>query len=430
MQKSTLHPFKFSKKIQLNFEGGELSSDTGLLLVHEFCECFGVQELLEEYLPEDRKGDYSHQKPEILYQQIMRIIAGYPSNNAAFHLQDDPVLQKIHKNKIASSPTCCRLEQGFSLDDMKQLQQIQEQLMDRAYEVKKSQEVIFDIDTTYDPASSNMHGTSFNTHYGETGFSPLVCFDGKTGDILKGHLRPGKMYCSKKVVEFYKPLLKKYKKLGIPMKSRADSGFACPEFYEANEEYDALYYIKFKMNAKLKKHFTEELLTEEVIKKRKEVFTQWNYKAGSWDKERRLLLRLEWKGDQLFPIFSAIITNDTQCTPQEGFEFYNGRATVENSIKEGKHGFSWDHLSNESFEANSVRFQLFLTAFLLIQLMRRLCFPEKKKTLHVQTIRTRLIKVASRVVKNSRSFIIKCASCFPFKEFFLFNCVFPILFLP
>ena len=50
MQKNNTQSFEFSKKIKLNFEGGEISSDAGLLVVHEFCEKFGVQKLFIFFL--------------------------------------------------------------------------------------------------------------------------------------------------------------------------------------------------------------------------------------------------------------------------------------------------------------------------------------------------------------------------------------------
>jgi len=418
MQKSTLKSFNFSNKIKVNFDGGELSSDTGLLLIHEFCEQFGVKELLKQYLPENRDGDFIHDKPEIIYEEIIRIIAGYPTNNAVKFLKEDPVYQKIHDNKIASSPTCCRLEKDFSFEDVKQLQRIQEALIDQTYEIEKPEEVWLDLDTTYDPASPKLYGAKFNTHYQQVGFAPLVCFDGKTKDFIKGYLRPGNMYCSKKASHFLEPILQKYKKLGIKIKVRNDSGFACPKLYRICEKYNATYYTKLKMNAVIKRHFEEVILTDEVMKNREEVFAEFRYQAGSWKKERRVLCRVQWNQDQLFPVCSAIVTNDEKCTSEDGFDFYNGRAGIENNIEEGKNGFSWDHLSHKSFESNAVRFQIFLTAYLITQLFRRLCMTKETRIFTINTIRIMLLKVASKIVKNSRSFIFKCASGFPFQKLF------------
>ncbi len=417
MQKMKTHKFDFSKNIELDFAGGQLSSDAGLLLVHEFCEKFGVLDLLKELLPENRDGHFKHEKPEILYQQLIRIIAGYPSNNFAKQLQYDPIFKKIH-DAIASSPTCTRLEQTFSIEDLKSFQRLQTRLIDLSYKIEKPQEVHLDLDTTYDPASDNMEGATYNTHYGETGFSPLFCVDGKTGYPIKAHLRPGNTHCSKKVVPFMKPLLKRYKKLGIKVRSRLDSAFASPKIYDMYEENNALYYIKLRRNAVLKQA-VQDLLTEDELKERKEIFTEISYRAKSWKKERRVLLHIHWPDGKLFPEYAAIVTNDEEIEPEKGIKFYRGRAKIEKSIEESKNGFSSDHLSHNSFVSNMVKFQIFVTAQLIINLFRRTTFPGNKQASTITTIRLTLLKIAARMVKNSHSFIFKCASCCPFKDFFI-----------
>jgi len=419
MQNNNTKSFKFSKKIKINFDGGELSSDAGMLLIHEFCCKLGIEELLLEHLSEPR-DNLTHRKHQIVYQKLMRIIAGYTSNNHVVFLKNDPVFQQIHTGCIASASSCCRREKEFTFADVKALQEIQKILQVEAYEIAgMPEEVNLDFDTTYDPASANLHGSKYNTHYGVTGFNPLVCFDGRTGDFIKGNLRPGNNYCSKKIVQFAEPIFKKYKKLGIKIKTRSDSGFACPEFYEMCERRSATYYIKLKSNARLGKQIEAEVLTADIMKNRKDTYGEIRYGAKSWGKERRVLIRIQWHQEQLFPIYTAIVTNDEVCTPTEGFKFYNGRATIENSIEEGKNGFNWDHLSNESFESNSVNFQIHLLAFQVIQLFRRICLPiaQEKSTIH--KIRLMLIKIATKVIKGGRNIIIKCASCCPFQDLFM-----------
>lgn len=45
---------------------------------------------------------------------------------------------------------------------------------------------------------------------------------------------------------------------------------------------------------------------------------------------------------------------------------------------------------------------LSLLAYNLTHWLRTLCFPQKQKTMQIDTIRTRLIKVASKLVKSGR----------------------------
>ena len=421
MQKNNTQSFEFSKKIKLNFEGGEISSDAGLLVVHEFCEKFGVQKLLKNLLPENRNKIVIHDKPEILYQEIIRIIGGYQSNNFAKYLQNDPTFKNIHE-KIASSSTCCRLEKEFSIKDLKQLQKLQNKLLDQAYELEKPKEVFLDLDTTYDPASGKIEGSTYNTHYGETGYSPLFCTDGKTGDIIKAHLRPGNTACSKKVVPFIKPLLKRYRSLNIIVKSRMDSGFAAPEIYDLYEKNaNTYYYIKLKKNAVLDKKVNDILEKHKIEQtKKKEIFTDIKYKTKkSWQKERRVLLHIHLDEDKLIPDYAAIVTNDEEIIPEDGIKFYRGRSRIEKHIEESKNGFSSDHLSHKSFVSNMVKFQLFILAQLIINIFRRLTFPEKESTFSIASIRIFILKIGAKVIINSRNLVFKCSSCFPYAKLFL-----------
>ena len=421
MQKSKPVSFNFSSKVKINFEGGRLSSDSGLLLVHEFCEQFGVQECMKELFPEDREGSFKHSKAEILYQELIRIIGGYPSNNTASFLQHDPVFQEIH-GEIASPSTCCRMEQKFAKKDLEAFRQLQTKLLDMAYEIDKPQEVLLDIDTTYDPASANIEGANYNQHYGETGFSPLICTDSLTGDMIKASLRPGNTHCSKNAVPFLTPVLQRYQGLGISVKTRWDSAFACPKIYRMCEEFRAEYIIRMRRNAVLKRKmeaFVREELSEEEIRNRTEVFTEVLYKAKSWKKARRVLLHIYWPEGELFPQYAPFVTNLEEYDIETCIKFYRGRAKMERDIDESKNGFSSDHLSQQSFTSNQVRYQIFILAQLIVNLFRRLTFPQKQRPWLIQTIRQFLTKIASKAVKNGRDIIFKCASCCPHQDLFL-----------
>lgn len=419
-----MQKFSFAPGVQFNFEGGRLSSDSGLLLVHEFCERLGVRELLKELFPETREGSFKHSKSDILYQELIRIIAGYPSNNAANFLKQDPVFQEIHKSGsgIASSATCCRLEKTFNLVDLQNFRVLQKEIRKRSYELEKPESVVLDLDTTYDPASSSLEGANYNTHYKETGFSPLVCTEANTGDMIKADLRPGNTHCSKNVVPFLAPLLKEYQSLNILVHSRMDSAFASPEIFEVHEEYDAKYTIRLRRNAVLQREadrFFREFVTDEEKQTRRTVFFEIQYKAMSWKKARRVIIRLHWEQGKLFPAYTPFVTNSEEYDMRKCVEFYQGRAKAERDIDESKNGFSSDHLSAHSFISNRVRYQLFILAHLLVNFFRRFTFPKEQRNWTIQTIRQCLTKIASRAVKNSRTILFKLASGCPFQDLFL-----------
>ncbi|MCY6371071.1 transposase [Clostridium ganghwense] len=95
---------------------------------------------------------------------------------------------------------------------MKQLQKINEILMDKIYFIEPIENIVFDLHSTNLQTYGQQHGSSFNYHYSSTGYHPLLMFDGLTGDLIKAELRSGNVYISRQVVIFIGSVLKRYLK--------------------------------------------------------------------------------------------------------------------------------------------------------------------------------------------------------------------------
>ena len=91
---------------------------------------------------------------------------------------------------------------------------------------------------------------------------------------------------------------------------------------------------------------------------------------------------------------------------------------MENFIKEAKAGFGFAQMKSHTFQVNEARMMLSLLAYNLTNWLRTLTFPPKQKGIQIQTIRTRLIKVASKLVKTGRSLYFKLSSSFVYTAFF------------
>ena len=416
--------FKFDKTLSFNFKGGELTSGAGILLQHEYNNNAGIKELIEEYYKEDRKGNFYHKKFELLYQQIIRIIEGTAGNNYIRYQNTDPVYQKIHKKNQGSASTITRWTQSFSEKDQENLEKIQQKLIQTFYKNNREKNLILDIDTTYDPASENLEKSSYNHHYGVTGFSPIVAFDGKSGLPILSNLRPGTQYCSKDTDIFLEKIIK-----NIPDKKiflRADSGFAAPKIYEVLEKKDHKYVIKMKQYSSIKKvaeeYFYKEIQPKLNKTKQKSIETfyhDFGYKIKTWNKFRKIVVKITVNTAELFPHFQLIITNDNSKNSEEIFNFYNQRAVCENYIEEGKNGFSWDHLSHSKFIQNQVRFQIFFLSMTIFKLFQIHSMNKEDAKKSVQTIRFKFFTVAAKLVRGSRKFKFKLASCFFYQRKFL-----------
>ena len=79
--------------------------------------------------------------------------------------------------------------------------------------------------------------------------------------------------------------------------------------------------------------------------------------AGSWDRTRRVVAKVERHPGELFPRVGCIVTN--LARPAAGvIAFYNQRGTAEQWIKDGRNAVTWTRLSCRSMAANAVRLQL------------------------------------------------------------------------
>lgn len=91
---------------------------------------------------------------------------------------------------------------------------------------------------------------------------------------------------------------------------------------------------------------------------------------------------------------------------------------MENYIKEAKNGFKLDQMNSHSFQVNEAKMMVSLLAYNLTNWMRTLTFPNAQRNMQIETIRSRIIKVASKLVKSGRSLYFKMASSFVYQKFF------------
>ena len=130
------------------------------------------------------------------------------------------------------------------------------------------------------------------------------------------------------------------------------------------------------------------------------------YRAESWDRARRVVAKVEWHREELFPRVGFIVTN-MMAGPEGVVRFYNGRGTAEQWIKEGKYALNWTRLSCHRFVANRVRLSVFVLAYNLGNFLRRLCLPKAVKHWSLRSVQVKLIKMGGRLVRHSRWLIFQ-----------------------
>ena len=415
----------FNRQIKLSNDGGSLSSDTGEFIFREFDEKIGFSKTLARHLHlKDSRAYFVHSNENLFRQKIYQMIAGYSEDDAADHLTNDPVFtQIIGTPALASQPSLSRFFRRFDQTSIEQLEQANQVLLDKVHSFRDSKALIFDLDSTHSDTYGQQESAAYNAHYGTIGFHPLVAFDGVTGDFLKAKLRPGNVYTSNGVIEFIQPLIEHYNEK-FPETSlfvRGDSGFAVPALYDLCEKESVYYVIRLKSNPKLQRIADEyhPSCTPSDVSKAESYFEETIYQANSWSKARKVIIKSVRPAGELFFIHSFFVTNlEDAFSPKDIVRAYQKRGTMENYIKEVKNGFKFDQMNRHSFQVNEVKMMLSLLAYNLTNWLRTLAFPPEQKMMQIETIRTRIIKVASKVVKSGRSLHFKLSSSFVYQEFF------------
>ena len=416
-----------NRQIKINFDGGDLSSDAGLLLIKEFVSKLGINKLIDRNFKTNDSATFRfHTDRDNLLQMIYMIIAGYLEDDASDELTNDPVFKAVlNKEALASQPTISRFFNRMDEDTLKQFLEIGKILRKKIYSIQMPEAIVLDLDSTLLEAYGKQEGRAFNFHYQSNGYHPLVCYDGITGDLIKIQLRDGTQYSCTGVVDFLQPVLDEYLNdyPAIRLLLRGDSGFATPELYKQCEENGTSYVIRLKENKTLRSK-AEDLVDklDEITKNNKVdyavVYGEFMYQAGSWPYERRVVCKVEKPENQMVYMYTFIVTN-LDSSPEYLIKFYCKRGLMENFIKESKSGFDFASVSSHTRIVNAGRLQVHALAYNIFNWFRRLVLSAKMRKQRIDTVRLKLLKIAAKVIHSARYITFKlCSSCPYQNEFY------------
>ena len=227
----------------------------------------------------------------------------------------------------------------------------------------------------------------------------MFCFIGETRDFLHGIFRTGKAHTSRGVKRFVDECLKMISEGIREIFLRADSGFYDGDFLNYLEKKGILYAIVVKLYPWIQ--------MELIGLKYRDIgggisLGEMMYTGIGWKEPRRMVVIREQQRTQrakkqltLFELmgysYQVIVTNIENMSPEEVWRFYNGRANVENMIKEGILSYSLDVNISHFYGANVAHFQLVMLAYNLMNLFKELVLGQKEKMRMGKWIRQRFL---------------------------------------
>ena len=417
------------KRAELSFSGDQISSDGGLLLLREVENRLHLIDRISNCITDRRDPRYiDHTMKELLTQRIFQIAAGYEDCDDCDDLRGDTVF-KMSCNRLpqsgvdlGSQPTMSRLENAATPKD---LLNIGKQLVNTFVESYNNEPklIILDCDDTNNNTYGQQELALFNNYYHDYCYMPLHIYEGLSGKLITTILKPGRRSKQTDVAGILKKLIS-HLRLQWPNTQiivRGDSHFTSKDFMQWSEAQSRVDYITgLAGNKKLHE------LAGTIIKSAKREYEQYKkpvkryhtfmYQAGSWDKPRRVIVKVEVShlGTNIRYIVTSMHEFRTRQLYEKG---YCGRGSAELRIKEHKLYLKSDRSSCRSFEANQFRLFLHSIAYVLLHTMQQEMLKGTEfANATFKTIQNKIIKTAAWVKELKTKIKIELPRYCPTRE--------------
>jgi hypothetical protein len=282
-------------------------------------------------------------------------------------------------------------------------------------------ELILDFDATDDRVHGNQEGRAFHGYYGDWCFLPLYVFCGE--QLLVSYLRPSNIDAARHSGAILKLLAQRLRQSWPQVKIifRGDSGFCRWKMLRWCEKNNVNYLVGLAKNARLTamlQPLLEQAEAEhEQTRQKARLFTDLDYAAETWDVPRRVIAKAEHTAQGSNPRF--VVTNLEGEAQVLYDEVYCARGEMENRIKEQQLGLFADRTSCRRWWANQFRLLLSSCAYVLVEAIRRLgLHGTELARAQVATIRLKLFKIGTVILRNTRRIRLLFSSAYPHQDLF------------
>ncbi len=411
------------KKIQAQFNGGEISSDGGVLLLREADRRLNLMKAIDQVIPDPRDARYiEHTQLSLLRQRVYGLALGYEDLNDHQSLRGDPALQTAvdQEDDLGSPPTLCRLENRANRQAAVAMHQvIVDQFID-SFETPP-EALTLDFDATDDPLHGEQENRFYQGYYRCYCYLPLYVFCGDR--LLVSYLRPSNIDGAKHAWAILALLVKRLRQSWPQVKItfRGDSGFCRHRMLSWCERHNVDYIVGMAKNARLLKAIAAEMaaIEQQFAQTRQACrqFKTFQYGARAWQKKRTLIGKAEHLSQGANPRF---IISTLEGDAQHLYEkIYCARGDMENRIKEQQLGLFADRTSCHHWWPNQLRLLLSSLAYILIESIRRVGLKGTQWVrAQVNTVRLKFLKVGAVILRNTRRIRFLLSENYPNQDTF------------
>ena len=409
--------------VEAGFDGGWVTGNGGAPLLGQADRRLGLTAAVARRLGDPRqRGKLRHSVTDMLRQRVFGIALGYEDLNDHAELRHDLGLQTAagRDRALASAPTLCRFENRAERGWAWAVHEVLVESFIASF-ARPPEEIVLDIDATDDAVHGRQEGRFFHGYYDRYCFLPLYVFCGD--HLLVAWLRPAALDPAKHSLGILKLLVSRLRRAwpGVRIVVRADSGFCRRRLMRWCERHGVGYILGLARNARLAALAGPEMALAEAgfaatgVKQRR--FAELSYAARSWDRERRVIARLEHGPKGANPRFTVTnLTGDGRALYED---LYCARGEMENRIKEQQLQLFADRTSCHRWWPNQFRLLLASLAYTLLNAIRRLGLAGTDMArAQCATIRLKLLKIGAVITRNTRRVRFHLSSACPEQDLF------------
>jgi hypothetical protein len=442
-----------AREVVAHFDGGDISSDGGGLLLREVERRTGIVKGFAACFTDYRKPELiEHPVEDLVGQRIYGMCLGYEDLNDHDQLRADPALAVIvgksdpkgeqrreerdRGKALAGKSTLNRLEltraDASAADRYKKIvmypERIDRLLVDQFLDAhdRAPKQIILDVDPTDDPVHGHQEGRYFHGYYDEYCYLPLYIFCGEF--LLSAQLRTADVDPAKGALGDLQRVIaqirKRWPKVHIMV--RGDSGFCRDAIMTWCERQGIDYVLGLAKNPRLLKEIAEELETAQTEHEKTgepvRVFKNFRYRTleETWSRSRRVVAKAEHLEKGGNPRFIVTSLPQYQFPAPVLYEtIYCARGEMENRIKEQQMGLFADRTSTESLRGNQLRLYFSSIAYMLMHALRRLALKGTDlERAQCSTIRLKLLKIGAQIHITVRRVWFRLAAGYPYQDVF------------
>ena len=422
-QKSVAFPRVNRRIVEASFDGGEISSDGGVLLLRQADRRLGLSAAVAAELDDPRRqASCEHALESLLRQRLYAIALGYADLNDHQSLRHDVALQTAVERDaaLASSPTLCRFENRADRHTAIRLHEVLVNQFIGSFK-RSPKKLILDFDATDDAVHGEQQGRFFHGYYNHYCFLPLYVFCGR--QLLVSYLRPSNIDGAKHSWAILALLVKRLRQQWprVRIMLRGDSGFCRWKMLRWCDRHDVSYLVGVaknqRLNARTRALQDQAAACFAATGHKVRWFTDIHYGARSWDQARRVIAKIEYSSHGANPRY--VVTNLNGDAKRLYDKLYCARGDMENRIKECQLDLFADRTSCQHWWPNQWRLLLASLAYTLVDAIRRLALHGTRlANAYVGTIRLRLFKIGAVILKNTRRIRFLLASGCPYQELY------------